>query len=573
MFDVVIRGGTVLDGNGTPAVIADVAIKGDRIAEIGKITSPGKREINATGLLVTPGWVDIHTHYDGQATWDQWLDPSFSSGVTTAIMGNCGVGFAPVRKGSEQKLIDLMDGVEEIPGSALSVGLKWNWESFTDYLDVIAAKPRSFDIGALIPHGPLRLYVMGDKVGGTAPANDDEIAEMVRLAEQAMQHGAFGLSSTRTPVHRTVNGEMTPDYAADERELTALAEVVARHGGIMEFAPEGLVGEGREALDREMAMYDRIVANTGVSLHMLVLQPNLYPDYWRQQLDWVEGIGPSGRPRGFAQISGRSIGALLSFFGTHPFMERPGFKAIKALPRDQWLAELAKPEVKAQILGETDPEGTFGHFLNQHWNRCYDLGEEADYEPDEDRNMIAIAAGLGTTPQSATYDMMLQTSRHPRLLLAINNYSPRGLEDLKDMMLRPGAVIGGSDAGAHVMTISDGAMNTFMLTHWGRDRRRGEKLPLELIVRMMSRDTAEAVGIHDRGRLEPGLRADINVIDMDRLALDRPTIVDDLPTGASRLLQAVSGYRATLVGGVVTREHDAATGSLPGGLLRKHAVA
>lgn len=572
MHDLLIRGGTVMDGNGGPAFTADVAIRGDRIAAIGRDTGPARRTIDADGLLVTPGWVDIHTHYDGQATWDPLLDPSFSSGVTTAILGNCGVGFAPVRPGSEQRLIELMDGVEEIPGSALSAGLKWNWESFPDYLDVLDRMPRSFDIGALMPHGPLRLYAMGDRIGTGVPASDKELALMTRLVDDGMKAGAFGLSSSRTPVHRTVRGEMTPDYDVDARELLALAQVVARNGAIMEFAPEGLVGEDRAALEREMALYDRLVRETGVTVHMLVLQPNLYPDYWAQQLDWMDSVTRDGRRRAYAQVSARSIGALLSFFGTHPFMERPSFRALKALPRARMLEILAQPDTKARILAETDPEGSFGAFLNAHWNRCYDLGEEGNYEPDETRNIAHQARTAGTTPQSLAYDMMLETSRHPRLLLAINNYDESGLERLRQMLERPGAVLGASDAGAHVMTICDGSMNSFMLAHWGRDRTRGPRMPVETIVRKMTRDTAESIGIHDRGRLEVGLRADVNIINFDRLKLERPTIVDDLPTGASRLLQGVTGYRATIVGGTVTREHDAATGAMPGRLLRRQAA-
>ena len=569
MIDLLIRGGTVIDGTGDPGRTADVAIAGDRIVEVGRITAPAHRVIEADGLLVTPGWVDIHTHYDGQATWDPILDPSFSSGVTTAILGNCGVGFAPVADGMQARLIELMDGVEEIPGSALAAGLRWNWKSFADYLDVLDAMPRTFDVGALLPHGPLRLFAMGDKVGSDKCASGDELAAMMAETERAMAAGAFGLSSSRTSVHRTSTGAATPDYRVDAPELLALAGIVARHDGIFEVAPDGLVGEDFEAIRGEMALYDEIVAATGVSLHMLVLQPNLYPDFWREQLDWAERVTASGRARVYGQVSGRSIGALLSFFGTHPFMERPSFRAIRSLSRDRWLTELARPEVKARILSETDPEGSFGAFLNAHWTRCYDLGEDADYEPDESRNMVTLAAAAGTTPQSITYDRMLATSRHPRLLLAINNYDDSGLGRLREMMIRPSAVLGASDAGAHVMTICDGSMNSFMLTHWARDRTRGPRLPLETVVRMMTRDTARSIGIVDRGVLAPGLRADVNIVDLDRLALGRPTVVDDLPDNASRLLQDVRGYRATIVAGVPTREHDVATGALPGRLLRR----
>jgi N-acyl-D-aspartate/D-glutamate deacylase len=569
MLDLLITGGQVADGTGRSLFKADIGIVDGVIVEVGNLSRDAKYTIDAQGLLVTPGWVDIHTHYDGQATWDPLLNPSFSSGVTTAIVGNCGVGFAPVAPGDESKLIDLMDGVEEIPGGALHAGLKWNWSTFPEYLDVLDAQPRSFDIGAYLPHGPLRLFVLGDKVGTDQAADAVEIETMTRLVDEAMTAGAFGLSSSRTAVHRTVHGDMTPDFGANRNELMALARPVARHGGVMEFAPAGLVGEDPSAIREEMAMFDEIVAQTGVDVHLLLLQPNLDPDYWEQQLEWAARINAAGRSRAFGQVSGRSIGALLSFYGTHPFMERPSFLAIKnSRPRDQWLAALADPAIKARILTETDPEGSFGAFLNQHWGRCYDLGENADYEPDESVNVLQLAALVDQTPQSFTYDMMLQTSRHPRLLLAINNYVDGGLERIKPMLEHPAAVLGASDAGAHVMTICDGSMNSFMLTHWARDRQRGAVLPLEQVVKMMSHDTARSIGITDRGTLEVGMRADINVIDFERLSLGKPTIVDDLPEGASRLLQDVSGYRLTMVNGVITREHDEATGELPGRVLR-----
>ena len=572
MLDVLIKGGEVVDGTGRPRFEADIGIVDGRIVAVGEVSDPARRTIDATGLLVTPGWVDIHTHYDGQATWDMLLDPSFSSGVTTAILGNCGVGFAPVARGDEGRLIDLMDGVEEIPGGALHAGLAWNWSSFPEYLDVLDSRPRSFDIGCYLPHGPLRLYVLGDKVGCGRKADADEIARMAGLVDQAMEAGAFGVSSSRTSVHRTIHGDMTPDFEADREELTAIARVVAQHRGVMEFAPSGVVGEDPQGLRAEMAMFDRIVAETGVDLHMLLLQPTLDPDYWQEQLDWAARINAGGHSRVFGQVSGRSIGALLSFFGTHPFMERPGFREVKdTLSRDKWLGALADPQVKARILRETDPEGTFGAFLNQHWNNCFDLGETANYEPDASVNVTGLAAAAGTTAQSYVYDMMLKTSRHPRLLLAINNYVGGGLDKLKPMIEHPATVLGASDAGAHVMTICDGSMNSFMLTHWARDRSRGPIIPLEQVVRMMSHDTARSMGIADRGTLEPGMRADINVIDFDKLELGKPTIVDDLPQGASRLLQPVSGYRMTMVNGAITREYDEPTGAMPGRLLRHKA--
>jgi N-acyl-D-aspartate/D-glutamate deacylase len=571
MHDIVIKSGKVIDGTGAAPFLADVAIDGGVIVEIGRVTAPGRRELSADGLLVTPGFIDVHTHYDGQATWDSQLDPSFSTGVTTAIMGNCGVGFAPVKAGQRERLIELMDGVEEIPGSALHEGLAWDWSSFPEYLNVLDQKPRSMDVGAYLPHGPLRLFVMGDKVGTNKCASGDELQTMIRLVDEAMTAGAFGLSSSRTPIHRTIGGDMTPDYNVDGRELTALAAQVAASKGIVQFSPNGAAGEGLDSLRREMDLYDEIVRSTGVTIHLLMMQADNYPTYWREQMDRVHAVNERKNSRAFAQVSCRSVGALLSFFGTHPFMDKPTFREIRRLPRDQWLGALSNPSVMARILAEPSPVGSFGEWASGYWHTCYDLGEDYDCEPDASRQVQRLASARGMeTPQYA-YEAMVKYSDHPRLHMAMVNYSQGNMDDVPNMLLDPAAVLSLSDAGAHVMSICDGSIYTFMLTHWGRDRKRGT-LPLEKLVRKMTSDCANSMGITDRGAIRPGLRADINIIDFDNLSLGAPFIANDLPAGASRLLQKPTGYRPTIVKGEITRENDNPTGILPGRLLRHPAI-
>ena len=575
MYDILISGGSVVDGTGAPARIADIAINEGRIVAVGKVDGPARKTIDAAGLVVTPGFVDIHTHYDGQATWDTELDPSFSSGVTTAILGNCGVGFAPVRRGTEERLIELMEGVEEIPGTALHEGLKWNWESFPEYLDVLDSLPHTMDIGALLPHGPLRLYAMADKIGTDQPASEDQLATMERLVDEAMAAGAFGLSSSRTPVHRTSIGTMTPDFDADEPELLALARPVAKHGGYFEFAPNGVAGEDFGGLQLEMQTFRNIVEQTDVAVHLLVSQTWIYPDYWREQLRWADAINDGNRKRAYLQIGGRGISVIMSFVGTHPFMRRPTFLKVKALPREQWAAALAEPATKAAILAEVpDADSmTAADVLNAFLNRAYDLGgHKTEFEPDESASVQTIADATGKSIEEVVYDLLLRDVEKPQILFIALNYASGSFKDLREMITHPAAVLSGSDAGAHVLTICDGSVYTYMLTHWVRDRHRGDKLPLEQVVRMMTHDTAASIGMEDRGIIAAGKKADINVIDLDRLNLETPVYVNDLPGGAARLLQRATGYRATIVSGVITRENDQATGAKPGKLVRKTAL-
>jgi len=572
MLDLLIKGGSVVDGTGADMRIADVGIANGKIAEIGDIDAPAERIIDARGLIVTPGWIDIHTHYDGQATWDPLLDPSFSSGVTTAVLGNCGVGFAPVRSGEEKQLIELMEGVEEIPGTALHAGIEWRWNSFPEYLDALAAMPRTFDIAALMPHGPLRQFVMREKVGTDKCASGSDLAEITELIGAAMDAGAFGVSSSRTRMHRTSSGDMTADYEVDAPELMAIAKTVAGRNGILEFAPTGVTGEDFDGLKRELALYQQLVAETGVALHFLLLQTtNDRDDFWAEQVKWAKNVNASGHGEVFGLVGGRPLGALLGFLGAHPFMDRPTFRKLKALPKDQWYAELERPEVRDAILAETNEPQSTGEFLTSLWSACYEIMDGIDYEPTEATRLENVARINGVSAEQRAYDLMVSSPGAPALMLILANYHHGSLDGLGEMMSSGGTLLSLSDAGAHSMTICDGTIHTFMLTHWVRDRRTGDRKSLEEVVKLMTSDPARAFRLFDRGILAPGYKADVNIFDLGKLTVADPAYVDDLPAHETRLLQRVSGYRATIVSGVVTRENDVPTGALPGTLVRFNA--
>ena len=568
MLDLIIAGGTVVDGTGSAPRVADIGVRDGVIVEVGKLSEMAHRTIDASGHIVTPGFIDVHTHYDGQATWDVELDPSFSAGVTTAIFGNCGVGFAPVRLGDEKKLIELMEGVEEIPGTALHEGMKWSWSSFPEYLDVMDV-PRAFDIGALLPHGPLRRYILRDKVGTNKCASGEELSAMAAIVDEAMKAGAFGLSSSRTPFHRTLTGDMTDDFNVDEPELAALAAKVSRHGGYFELAPLGSEGSDFEGLKREMQLYQRIIDRTHVNMQVAVVQAEAYSDYWREQIKWVDAMNASGPQRVYAQVAARSVGAMLSFYGINPFMDRPTMIAVKnRFPKEQWLGELRKPEIKAAILAEHSQPGSFGEYINRFADKCYDLGENIDHEPGAEQRITNMAALRGIKTADLLYELMLETNENPRVMIILQNYKHGNLDAVAEMLWTPGTVWSLSDAGAHVQSLCDGSVPAFMLTHWVRDRTRGQRVPLETVISKLTRDAAEAVGFNDRGELLAGYKADINILSLDQLTLEKPRFFYDLPGGASRLMQLVRGFRATIVSGRVTREHDQPTGELPGRLIR-----
>ena len=562
MHDIVIRGGTVVDGTGSEPFEADVAIDGEVITEVGTVADAGRREIDATGLLVLPGWVDVHTHYDGQATWDAELAPSSWHGVTTAIFGNCSVGFAPVAPGGEDFLINLMEGVEDIPGSVLAEGIDFTWESFPEYLDVLASTNRSIDIGAQVPHAALRVYVMGERgADHTERPTPDEIAEMGRLAVEGIRAGAFGFTTSRTKAHRTADGRPTPSLTADADELVGIAEAMGAADvgvlqGISDFgAPE------------ELALLRRLAEVSGRPLSFSLAQVDHDPGYWRSVLDELARANADG-VRMRAQVAARPIGVLFGLEGSvDPLRVFPSYGELADLPIDERVAELRRPEVRERILSET-PDPALAAFLGRALGRTFALSDPPDYEPPAEQSVGAQAERLGMSPWEVVYDLLLADDGHALLYHPFQNYADGDLEPLREMLTDPNTIPGLSDGGAHVGTICDASFPTYLLTHWARDRDRGPRIDLSEIVHRQTQATAEAVGLDDRGVVAPGYRADLNLVDLDALKISPPRIIHDLPTGGKRLVQLVDGYRHTLVAGTETMTDGTWTGATPGRLVR-----
>ena len=566
MHDVVIRGGTVVDGTGAPARTADVAIDGGMISEVGRC-GPGRREVDAHGLLVTPGFVDIHTHYDAQATWDPYLTPSSWHGVTTVVMGSCGVGFAPAAPDRHGWLIGLMEGVEDIPGAALTEGIRWGWESFPEYLDALAAMPRALDVGAQVPHGALRAYVMGERGANNDPATPDDVARMAALVQEALEAGALGFSTSRTLLHKSIDGVPVPGTFASEDELFGIARAMARAGhGVFQVASE------HARVPEEIAWMRRLALETGLPVTFNLSQVDQAPDLWRKGLALLEAARADGA-RLRAQAAGRAIGILMTLDGTaHPLVPYASYQALAALPLAERVRRMSDPAWRAHLLQETPLAlGPFETFIARSFQRMFltdPVTGAVDYEPTAAQSVAAVAAARGKAPLEVALDALLAGGGTGFLYFPLFNYAEGSLDLLHEMHGNPATLMGLSDAGAHCGAICDGGMPTFMLTHWARDRARGPRLALEHVVRRQTRDTAEAFGLLDRGLLAPGYRADVNVIDFDRLALAAPVLARDLPAGGRRLLQRATGYVATLLAGEVTHEHDAPTGALPGALLR-----
>ena len=563
-YDLVLRGGTVADGSGAPVFEADVAVKDGRIVQVGAVRGSGADEIDARGRLVTPGFVDIHTHYDGQATWDSHMQPSSWHGVTTVVMGNCGVGFAPCRAGDHDRLIRLMEGVEDIPFPVLTEGLPWNWESFPDYLDALSARRFDVDIGAQLPHAALRVFVMGERGANREPATAADIAAMAELAQSAVQAGALGFSTSRTLNHRTSDGQPTPTLTAGEDELTGIAMGLARAGkGVLQ-----VVSDFADPL-AEFAMLRRMVEASGRPLSFSLTQHAKAPQAWRLLLDALSEATAEGLPMK-AQVCGRPVGILFGFELTlNPFSHHPTYRAIAHLPLAERVARLGDPQVRAALLSEaTTAQQGFAAAAPRNWANMYLMGERPDYEPRPSQTVAALALARNLTPEAVALDHMLSGGGRGMLYLPFLNYADGSLDPSYEMLGHPDAVPGLSDGGAHVGMICDGSFPTSNLTHWTRDRTRGPRFDLEAMVRMQTRDTARAVGLYDRGMIAPGLRADINIIDYDNLTLEAPQVAYDLPAGGRRLIQRARGYVATLVAGQVTQRDGEPTGALPGRLLR-----
>src|SRR5262245_666884 len=561
MLDLLVRGGTLIDGTGAARATADVGIRGGRIAAVGRVDEPTRRTLEADGLWVTPGWVDVHTHYDGQVTWDSLLTPSCWHGVTTVVMGNCGVGFAPVRPGSHEYLIKLMEGVEDIPGTALAEGIRWEWESFPEYLDAVERMPHALDVGAQVPHAALRFYVMGERgADHQERPTPDEIEEMGRLVREAVRAGALGFTTSRTRNHRASDGRPTPSLTATFDELIGISRRFGEAGsGVFEIVSDFPNPEAEWELLRAM------VSESGRPMSVSIAQSDVSPDAWRASLRKLEEANAAGLPmRG--QVAARAIGTLLGFEATiHPFLSHPSFAEIAALPLAAKVARLRDPEFRERLLAE-QPAPALRMFADLE--RIFALRDPPESEPAPDASIAAEARRRGVSPWALLLDAMLANEGRALLYRPLLNYSSFDLDAIREMLLHPFTVPGLGDAGAHCGLICDGSFPTYLLLHWGRERKRGAKLPVEQLVKWQTADTAALVGLNDRGALLPGRKADLNLIDPDALALAHPEIVYDLPAGGKRLVQRARGYRATLVTGEVVLENGEPTGALPGKLVR-----
>ena len=563
--DLVIRGGRLFDGTGAEGRELDVAIDGDRIAAVGKDVGAGRREIDARGKIVTPGFVDMHTHYDAQASWDPFLTPSAWHGCTTVIMGNCGVGFAPARPDKHDWLIGMMEGVEDIPGAAMHEGIKWGWESFPEFLDVLAAQPHALDFATQVPHCPVRAYVMGERAS-EVEATPEEIAAMARIVEDGLRAGALGFSTSRTSLHKTIDGELVPGTSAATTELLAI-------GKAMRAAGHGVFQNVIEHTDSPKAFgYMRELASLGVRVVFNLNQPDWAPELWREALRQLDACAADGLDV-WAQAAGRSIGILMGWELTaHPFVTHPSFvELLRETGGDgaALRAALRRPEIRARILAEKPGDaGPFGNFIIRAFSKMFPQGDAIDYEPAAADSVAARAQREGRPPLEVAYDALSARDGKAMVYFPLFNYAYGDLRMTRELHLHPRIRMGLSDAGAHCGAICDGGMPTFMLTHWTRDRARGERLPLPLVIQRQTRDTAWFYGLRDRGVLAPGYRADLNVIDYDRLGFTDPEIAHDLPAGGRRLVQRARGYELTVCAGVPIVESGELTGALPGVLVR-----
>jgi N-acyl-D-aspartate/D-glutamate deacylase len=570
MTDLCLTSATLVDGTGAPPRTADVSVTDGTITAVDPAGEGNRagvgRVIDAEGLLLTPGFVDIHTHYDAQATWDPALTPSSWHGVTTVVMGNCGVGFAPAAEDRHDWLIDLMEGVEDIPGSAMTEGLTWGWTSFGEYLDVLDRRRYALDVGTQIGHGPLRAFVMGDRGAANEPATAADRAEMAGHVRDALRAGALGFSTSRTPLHRSAAGELVPGTDADADELAAIGEAMREAGhGVFQFAPD----HARLPVDEWPWMVD-LARRTGRTVSVNLNQSDAAPEVWREVLGLLDAAAVEGLPI-VAQVAGRSIGILYCLQGSvHPLLFHPAYTEVAHLDLPERLAALAEPERRRRLIeDEPDDGGLFRRVVLDKLDRMWPVaGEDIDYEPTKDGSLAGLGASRGVPPMALLVDQLSSDEGRGMLYAPFFNYTYGDLSMTHELLQHPGTRNGLSDAGAHCGAICDGGMPTFMLTHWARDRTRGPRLALEHVVHRQTRATAVLYGLGDRGVVAPGMRADLNLIDLDALGFDTPRMAFDLPAGGRRLVQHGRGYVATFVDGVQTVDHDEPTGELPGRLIR-----
>ena len=566
MHDLVIRNGLVVDGTGAPARQTDVAIDDGVVAAIGEVNDLGREEIDADGLLVTPGFVDIHTHFDGQITWDPLLTPSFWHGVTTVVMGNCGVGFAPAAPNRRDWLIGLMEGVEDIPGSALAEGMEWGWESFPEYLDFLDKLPKAIDIGTQVPHGAVRAYVMGDRGARNEDANPEDIQEMSAIVKEGLEAGALGFSTSRTLAHRAIDGEPVPGTFAAEDELFGIGQALKELGtGIYEVAPAGVTGDDANAPELEIAWMRKLSAEIERPVSFAMVQFDNEPDAWRDALDRSLEALEDGAEL-YPQVAARGISILLTLRGRHPFIHAASYRELDDLDWAERAEAMRDPQRREKILSEVEaPDAALGFIM---WDKLYPMTDPPNYEPTADQSVAAQSEAASQTALDFAYDFLSQGDGQNVLFAPLFNYANGNLDATREMMMHPRVAMGLSDGGAHCGVICDASMPTFMLTHWTRDRSRGETLPLEWTVKRMTSDTAELYGLGDRGTLEVGKKGDVNIIDYEALQLEPPQAVHDLPTDAMRLIQKSRGYVATIVSGEVISRNGEETGARPGQLIR-----
>jgi len=564
-FDVVIRGGTIADGTGAEPFEADVAVRSGKIVHVGRILESGREEIDAKGLLVTPGFVDIHTHYDGQAIWSERLSPSSGHGVTSVVMGNCGVGFAPCRAGDRELLISVMEGVEDIPEVVMAKGLEWEWQSFPEYLAALERRPHDIDFATQIPHSALRVFAMGGRGAARQPATPGDLAVMQGLVAEALDAGALGFATSRLFIHRTGKGEHIPSYEACETELAAIAEVLGRaKKGVLQF----VLGVPGKSFQDEVRMAARLGQRNGRPVSFSFAQDNQNPDSWRRILAIVAEANASG-VRMRAQIFPRPIGLVLGHnLSVSPFSLCPSYKAIAHLPLVARIAKLRDPGLRERLLKEppgetTTPLATLGRIFSQ----MYPLGNPPNYEPDPSTSIAAQAKARAVQPEELAYDQLLEDGGNAMLYVALTNYANGNLDAVLEMMRSGQTVLGLGDGGAHYGMICDGGYPSFVLAHWTRDRK-GEKLGLAEAVKALTREPAAAVGLNDRGAIATGMKADINIVDYDALRIEKPVVAEDLPAGGKRLMQGARGYVATMVSGEIIARDGKPTGKLPGKLIR-----